>query len=130
MTRPIATLIAASAVTGVTGATPQGPSTFRSTVNLVPVYATVTTRDGTPATGLRKDDFTVTDNGTRREIVAFSAQAQPISVYVILDLSGSMGRTLPLVRDAAGLFLDGLLAGDRVTVGTLWPGNLVAGPYR
>ena len=96
-----------------------GQQVFRSTVDLVPVFATVTARDGTFATGLTKDDFTVLDNGKPQEIVSFAEATQTISVSLILDTSGSMGAALPRVMAAAGVFLDNLRADDRAMVGSL-----------
>ena len=98
--------------------TPQ-QTPFRATTDLVPVYATVTARDGSFATGLTKDDFTVLDNGKPQPIVSFAEAAQAISVSVILDTSASMVDALPRVFGAAGAFLDRLRDDDRAMVGSL-----------
>jgi VWFA-related protein len=95
------------------------PALFRSAVSIVPVFATVTTRDGAFASGLTRDDFTIADNGVRREIVSFSDEVQPISVSVILDTSFSMSNAISRVMDAGALFLADLLPEDRAVVGTL-----------
>jgi Ca-activated chloride channel family protein len=92
---------------------------FRSSVDLIPVYATVTGRDGRFATGLPKDDFTVLDNGTPQEIVSFAEATHAISVSVILDTSSSMVEAMPRVFAAAGVFLDSLRPDDRAMVGSL-----------
>jgi Ca-activated chloride channel family protein len=92
---------------------------FRSSVDLVPVFATVTARDGSFATGLSKDDFDVLDNGKPQAIVSFAEAAQTISVSVILDTSSSMVDALPRVFAAAGVFLDNLGADDRAMIGSL-----------
>src|SRR5262245_13149965 len=91
------------------GAMQQAPQVFRSSVDLVPVFATVTNPDGSFARGLVKSDFVVLDDGKPQEISSFSSEAQAISVSVILDTSGSMGSALPRVYDAARAFLDKLL---------------------
>ncbi len=98
----------------------QAPQVFRAAVDLVPVFATVTTADGAFAPGLTKDDFIVLDNGTRQEVVAFSGEAQAISASVILDTSGSMQSALPRVFDAARAFVDRLTPEDRVMIGSLY----------
>lgn len=92
---------------------------FRSTVDLVPVFATVTGADGSFTTGLSKDDFTVLDNGRPQEIVSFSDEAQTISVSIILDTSGSMATARERVFSAAGVFLDNLRPDDRAMIGSL-----------
>lgn len=92
---------------------------FRSSVDLVPVFATVLARDGSFVRGLTKDDFTVLDDGKPQEIVSFSAEAQAISVSLILDTSSSMASALPRLFAAAGVFLDQLRPDDRAMLGTL-----------
>ena len=98
----------------------QEPQVFRSKVDLVPVFVTVTNPDGSFAKGLTKDDFTVLDNRTPQEITSFSSEAQTISVSVILDTSGSMASALPRVFSAARAFLGKLTTEDRAMVGSLF----------
>ena len=98
----------------------QQAPTFRAAVDLVPVFVTVTARDGRYASGLTKDDFTVLDNGKPQDIISFSDQAQAISVSLILDTSSSMASALPRVFQAAGTFLDALRPDDRAMIGTLF----------
>jgi Ca-activated chloride channel homolog len=95
------------------------PPVFRSSVDIVPVYATVTDITGAFARGLTRDDFVVLDDGKPQQIVSFSEEAQAISVSVILDTSGSMAEARPAMLAAAGVFLDQLRPDDRATVGTL-----------
>jgi Ca-activated chloride channel family protein len=96
----------------------QAPA-FRSSVDLVPVFATVLTKDGAFVRGLTKDDFTVLDDGKPQEITSFSAEAQTISVTVILDTSSSMAGQQSRVFSAARVFLDQLRPDDRAMLGTL-----------
>jgi Ca-activated chloride channel family protein len=95
-------------------------ATFRAAVDLVPVFATVTSPDGAFAPDLSVEDFVVLDNGKPQTIASFAAEAQAISVSVILDTSSSMVEALPRVFAAAGVFLDNLRAGDRAMVGSLF----------
>lgn len=101
------------------GAHQEPAQVFRSSVHLVPVFATVTRPDGTFAQGLTRDDFIVLDNGKPQEIASFAGEAQAISVSVILDTSASMAATLPRVFRAGIAFLDQLLPEDRAMVGSL-----------
>lgn len=116
--RLLAIVAGLSALVGF-GAQAQQPPVFRSSVDLVPVFATVLAPDGSFAAGLTKEDFTVLDNGQAQEIVSFSDQAQDISVSVILDTSSSMASALPRVYAAASVFLDDLRPTDRAMIGSL-----------
>jgi len=97
----------------------QAPPVFKSSVDIVPVYATVTDLKGTFTRGLTRDDFEVLDDGKSQQIVSFSEEAQAISVSVILDTSGSMAEARPKMLAAAGVFLDQLRPDDRAMLGSL-----------
>lgn len=103
------------ALTGV-----QSPQVFRSSVDLVPVFATATTADGAFARDLTKEDFVVLDNDKPQNIVSFSSEAQALSVSVIMDTSASMQSALPRVFGAARAFIDRLTPEDRVMIGSLY----------
>jgi Ca-activated chloride channel homolog len=97
----------------------QAPPVFKSSVDIVPVYATVTDLKGIFTRGLTRDDFEVLDDGKAQQIVSFSEEAQAISVSVILDTSGSMAEARPKMLAAAGVFLDQLRPDDRAMLGSL-----------
>ena len=63
---------------------------FRSGVELVNVTATVTDDNGRFVSGLRKEDFSVFDDGVRQEVSHFSSDRVPVSLGLVLDTSGSM----------------------------------------
>jgi Ca-activated chloride channel family protein len=63
---------------------------FRSGVELVNVTATVTDDSGRFVSGLRKEDFTVYDDGVRQDVAYFSSDRVPVSLGIVLDASGSM----------------------------------------
>jgi Ca-activated chloride channel family protein len=63
---------------------------FKSGVELINVSATVTDRSGRFASGLRKDDFMVWEDGKPVEITHFSAERSPVSLGMVVDTSGSM----------------------------------------
>jgi Ca-activated chloride channel homolog len=73
---------------GVLGAAQE--TVFKAGVDLVDLAVTVTDRDGRFISGLTKDDFVVQDEGRPQEIVAFSSERVPVSLGVLLDVSGSM----------------------------------------
>ena len=50
----------------------------------------MTDGDGRFIRGLTKDDFIVYDNGKPQDIVSFSSERVPVSLAMLLDVSGSM----------------------------------------
>jgi Ca-activated chloride channel family protein len=84
---------------------------FRVDVKLVRLIATVKDNYGRPTGGLSKDDFLVTDNGARQEIAVFERHtAQPLSVAILLDTSGSTAKEMPYQTDAVTRFVRALFA--------------------
>jgi Ca-activated chloride channel family protein len=82
---------------------------FRSDVRLVRLLATVKNAQGQPVGGLEKDDFTVTDSGVPQEIATFERYtAQPLSIALLVDTSGSTARELKGEITAATKFLQTL----------------------
>lgn len=84
---------------------------FRSTTELINVTATVTDASGRFAPGLRRDDFVVREDGVRQEISHFSSERVPVSLGIVLDVSGSMsGEKYRAAERALNRFLYDLLA--------------------
>ncbi|MGE5362369.1 MAG: VWA domain-containing protein [Bacteroidales bacterium] len=107
-----------------TDATQQQQPLFRAGVRTVAVYATVTDADGHLVPDLDKSAFRVLDNGRCVDISTFSNDPQPITVAIMLDMSGSMMARVIRVREATDRFIDAVEPGDRVRLGTF--GNEVA----
>jgi VWFA-related protein len=92
---------------------------FRDVVRVVPVYATVTARDGRLLTNLNQDDFAVFDNGKPANTVSFSHDPVPaITITAAWDVSESMKRVEVRERAAARALVDALTKGDRLRFGT------------
>jgi Ca-activated chloride channel family protein len=86
---------------------------FRSGVELVNVTATVTDDNGRFVSGLRKEDFTVYDDGVRQEVSYFSNERVPVSLGILLDASGSMSPDkIATARRAIDRFIYDLLGED------------------
>lgn len=84
---------------------------FRSTTELINVTATVTDASGRFASGLRRDDFVVHEDGVRQQISHFSSERVPVSLGIVLDVSGSMsGEKYRAAERALSRFLYDLLA--------------------
>jgi VWFA-related protein len=87
--------------------------TFRSGVELINVTATVTDDDGRFVGGLRKEDFTVYEDGERQEVTHFSNDRVPVSLGILLDSSGSMTPDkMASARSAIDRFVFDLLGKD------------------
>jgi Ca-activated chloride channel family protein len=72
--------------------------TVDSTLVLVPV--TVVDRRGAMVTGLPKEAFTLTEDGVAQPVRSFSEEDAPVSIGVVLDLSGSMKRDLNSAKES------------------------------
>jgi len=91
---------------------------FRSGVQTVVIHSTVKDESGRLVPDLTQDVFEVFDNGKPAEITAFSNAAQPITVALMLDMSGSMMPQLIRVRDSTLRFIEALHPEDRARIGT------------
>ena len=109
-----ASVIAAGAVASLTGQDQdQGNVSFKSGVELINVTATVTDGDGRFVSGLRKEDFTVYEDGERQEITHFNNERAPVSLGIALDTSGSMtSDKMSAARAAIDRFVYDLLGPD------------------
>jgi Ca-activated chloride channel homolog len=84
---------------------------FRVNVNLVHVVTTVKNPSGELVGNLGKEDFQVLDNGAPQEIAVFERHSdQPLSVALLVDISGSTAKDLKYETDSATRFLKVLLS--------------------
>lgn len=80
--------------------------TVKVDVNLVLVNATVTDREGRYVTGLDREHFQVWEDKVEQKIEQFSAEDSPLSLGIVLDVSGSMKEKIATARSAAAAFLE------------------------
>lgn len=84
---------------------------FRVDVKLVRILATVKNTAGQLVGSLERTDFTVLDNGVPQEIAIFERETgQPLSVAVLIDVSGSTAKDLPSEVESVSRFLKTLFA--------------------
>jgi Ca-activated chloride channel family protein len=106
---------AAYAAQGTSDPANQRPTvTFRAGVEVVSITAAVRDSRGRIVKNLKRSDFEVIDRGNTREIREFYTGEAPISLAVLLDISGSMAvnRNIDRARHAVGSAM-GLLKGGR-----------------
>ena len=101
----------------------QGPLTgrqqplFRSGIELVDLYVTVTDDEGRLVPGLVQEDFAIFDEDQPQEIALFENEVRPITVVVMLDSSISITNVQHLIMGGAEQFLIRMLPDDRARVG-------------
>jgi len=101
------------AATAAAGAQSQEGFRFRSGVDLVNVTATVTDENGRFVSGLRREDFSVYEDGKLQEISHFSNDRVPVSLGIVLDTSGSMSaEKMSAAREAIDRLIFDLLGKD------------------
>jgi VWFA-related protein len=84
--------------------------TFSTGVNVVNVLVTVRDRQGQLVRGLTKDDFTLEEDGRVQIVRYFSPQSgQPLTLGLLVDVSGSQRTVLAEQRRASRQFLDQVL---------------------
>ena len=102
----------------------QQPAVFLSSTDVVLVPVSVTDQNGRFIHGLTSDHFEISEGGTRRAVKQFSADRVPVSLGILLDISGSMTEDPKIraderarwadVRRALALLLTRLDAADEV----------------
>jgi VWFA-related protein len=86
------------------------PTVIHMDVDLVNLLCTVRDRNGAYAADLSKDDFTVLDNGQRQTITHFGRELDsPLTIALLLDVSGSVTNVLDLEKAAAQRFFSDVL---------------------
>lgn len=85
--------------------------TFRTEVKLVRLLATVKDANGGLVGGLEKEEFLITDNGAPQQVSVFEHHTeQPLSVAIMLDISGSTAKDLKYEVDSIQRFAKALFA--------------------
>jgi VWFA-related protein len=86
----------------------------RVSTSLITIPAEVMDRSGRYIGNLNKDDFRIYENGVEQELAYFASVAQPFTVALLLDVSGSTQSRLQAIRSAANTFISRLRPNDRV----------------
>src|SRR5579864_1384878 len=106
---------ASNAPANTTGEATETPSddqatTFKVNVKLVNVFATVVDQNGAPVTNLKKDQFSVFEDGVPQKIAIFDRESGlPLSIVVAIDASLSTRKDLKLELESARRFAHTIL---------------------
>lgn len=83
---------------------------------LVTVSVIASDRDGRYIPDMRREDFTLHEDGVKQEIGFFGTVSEPFHVVLMLDSSASTQEKLGQVKHAATTFVEQLKPADRVKV--------------
>ena len=78
--------------------------------------ASVTDRNGRAISGLKEKDFVVFENGEPRAVTSVAPASAPFNLVLLLDVSGSVGERLDVIRKAALAFLNTVSSEDRIAI--------------
>ncbi len=82
-----------------------GDEPIKVNVNLVNVLASVRSKQGAYINTLNKEDFDLVEEGRKQNIKYFSKEtALPLTIGLLVDVSGSQERLIEIERQAAGEF--------------------------
>jgi hypothetical protein len=85
---------------------PANLPTLSVDANLVLVPVTVTDQHGAIVGNLKRANFILIEEKERQEIISLSHETAPVSIGILVDLSGSMAYKIAKVRSAADALLD------------------------
>ena len=83
----------------------RGGFTIGVNVDLVVMHTSVYDKDNHFVSGLEKQNFKVFEDGVEQNIISFSQEDVPLSMGILLDLSGSMRNKIDQVTKAALAFI-------------------------
>jgi Ca-activated chloride channel homolog len=96
--------------TAVCSCAQEPSSTLKVDVKLVNVFVTVTDEHGSPIASLKKEDFSLKEDGREQKISVFNREsALPLSIVVAIDTSLSTRRDLALELQSARHFARAIL---------------------
>ncbi len=84
--------------------------------NTVLLNATILDNSGKSVAGLKREQFSVLENGIPQQISYFSAAETPFAAVILIDTSGSMESRISIARAAAIIFLTGLRENDSAAI--------------
>lgn len=92
------------------------PAALKLEATLITVPTIVSDRGGRYIPDMRKEEFTLQEDGLSQEVIFFATVKEPFNVILMLDTSGSTKEKLAQIQQAAKTFVDQLQAADKVKV--------------
>jgi len=92
---------------------------FRADSTLVLVPVAVVDRRGAVVNGLARDAFTLAEDGVRQQIRTFSEEDAPVSIGIVLDLSGSMRGALGVAKESLRTLMKDVNPADEAFLNTV-----------
>jgi VWFA-related protein len=92
---------------------PADNASIKVDVDVVNILCTVYDQRGALVTDLKQDDFTVFENGKAQQVRHFARETNlPLTLALLLDVSGSVSRFVELEKNTAARFLEAVLRPD------------------
>lgn len=91
---------------------------LRIDVAVVSLETVILDSNGRPVTNLRREDFTIRDDGVAQDIQNFLSVDTPYSILLLFQNTLSMVGQRPFMAEASNRFLDALRPQDRVSIFT------------
>lgn len=85
---------------------------------LISVPVSVSDRDGHYISGLKKEDFTLYQDGVEQKLTFFATYDEPLNIALLLDTSVSTKESLEKIKDAAEDFIKLMNPGDQCLIAT------------
>ncbi|MFN9743859.1 MAG: VWA domain-containing protein [Acidobacteriota bacterium] len=95
---------------------PGGEETIRIDTNLVTLPVIASDRQNRYIPDLQREEFSLSEDGVKQEIVFFAAIEEPINVVLMLDTSSSTLEKLGQIQQAANHFVGQLKPADRIKI--------------
>ncbi len=105
------------------------PSNIPKDKNMVSIPVTVSDREGRYIANLKKEDFTIYEDGVKQNVSFFATVEEPLSIALLLDTSGSTSSSLEKIKDAAKDFVELLNPKDKALIATFDSQLKVLNPF-
>jgi Ca-activated chloride channel homolog len=93
-----------------------GEDVLKLEARLVNLNVKVADAGGRTLPALKKEDFVVYEDDVKQEVSYFEPVNAPLSIVLLLDLSGSTEHKIKVMKKAAQKFIDSLAPTDRIAV--------------
>jgi VWFA-related protein len=103
--RLLALILVFGSVIAARQASPQSDYRLRVDSTLVVIPVSVTDASNHFVLNLERDRFSVFEDGVKQRVMQFADEDAPLSVGLLVDVSGSMGRKLAISQSAVAEFL-------------------------